>query len=308
LNSIQDRRQEYRSLFKQNVAKRLLVDKSVRIIVFACVIIAIIPLGSILIEVFKNGLTAISIEFLTETPGSAGSGEGGIGPAIQGTLIIIGLSSMIGVPIGVMSGVFLSEYGDNVLARFVRFFNDVFMEFPSIILGIFAFLIIVLVLGHFSVWAGAFALSLIMFPIVARTTEESLKMVPMTYREAGTALGLKKWVITFRIVISAAKSGMVTGILLSVSRIGGETAPLIMTILGSSQFFSSADTPMDALPLRIWRLSLLPYDSAQLQGWGAALVLIMIILGINLGIKYYFMNKKNGFIGQLIKQRRNATK
>ncbi|MBI3254420.1 MAG: phosphate ABC transporter permease PstA [Nitrosarchaeum sp.] len=308
MNSIQDRRQEYRSLFKQNVAKRLLIDKSVRIIVFSCVIIAIIPLGSILVEVFKNGLTAISIEFLTETPGSAGSGEGGIGPAIQGTLIIIGLSSMIGVPIGVMSGVFLSEYGDNALARFVRFFNDVFMEFPSIILGIFAFLIIVLVLGHFSVWAGTFALSLIMFPIVARTTEESLKMVPMTYREAGTALGLKKWVITFRIVISAAKSGMVTGILLSVSRIGGETAPLIMTILGSSQFFSSMDTPMDALPLRIWRLSLLPYDSAQLQGWGAALVLIMIILGINLGIRYYFMNKKNGFIGQLIKQRRNATK
>ena len=308
MNSIQDRRQEYRSLFKQNVAKRLLVDKAVGIIVFSCVIIAIIPLGSILVEVFKNGLTAISIEFLTETPGSAGSGEGGIGPAIQGTLIVIGLSSMIGVPIGVMSGVFLSEYGDNVLARFIRFFNDVFMEFPSIILGIFAFLVIVLVLGHFSVWAGAFALSLIMFPIVARTTEESLKMVPMTYREAGTALGLKKWVITFRIVISAAKSGMVTGILLSVSRIGGETAPLIMTILGSSQFFSSMDTPMDALPLRIWRLSLLPYDSAQLQGWGAALVLIMIILGINLGIKYYFMNKKNGFFGQLIKQRRNDIK
>ena len=308
MNSIQDRRQEYRSLFKQNVAKRLLVDKAVRIIVFSCVIIAIIPLGSILVEVFKNGLTAISIEFLTETPGSVGSGEGGIGPAIQGTLIIVGLSSMIGVPIGVMSGIFLSEYGDNALARFVRFFNDVFMEFPSILLGIFAFLIIVLVLGHFSVWAGAFALSLIMFPIVARTTEESLKMVPMTYREAGTALGLKKWVITFRIVISAAKSGMVTGILLSVSRIGGETAPLIMTILGSSQFFSSMDTPMDALPLRIWRLSLLPYDSAQLQGWGAALVLIMIIIGINLGIKYYFMNKKNGFFGQLIKQRRNAIK
>jgi len=308
LNSIQDRRQEYRSLFKQNVKKRLFVDKVVRIIVFSCVIIAIIPLGSILVEVFKNGLAAISIEFLTETPGSAGSGEGGIGPAIQGTLIIIGLSSIIGVPIGVMSGIFLSEYGDNSLARSVRFFNDVFMEFPSIILGIFAFLMIVLVLGHFSVWAGAFALSLIMFPIVARTTEESLKMIPMTYREAGTALGLKKWVITFRIVVSAAKSGMVTGILLSVSRIGGETAPLIMTILGSSQFFSSMDTPMDALPLRIWRLSLLPYDSAQLQGWGAALVLIMIILGINLGIRYYFMNKKNGFFGQLIKQRRNAIK
>ncbi len=308
MNAIQNRRQEYRSLFKQNVAKRLLVDKIVRIIVFSFVIIAIIPLGSILVEVFKNGLTAISIEFLTETPGSIGTGEGGIGPAIQGTLIIIGLSSMIGVPIGVMSGIFLSEYGDNKLARSIRFFNDVFMEFPSIILGIFAFLVIVLVLGHFSVWAGAFALSLIMFPIVARTTEESLKMVPMTYREAGTALGLTKWIITFRIVISAAKSGMVTGILLSVSRIGGETAPLIMTILGSSQFFSSMDTPMDALPLRIWRLSLLPYDSAQLQGWGAALVLIMIILGINLGVRYYFANKKNTFFRNFIKQRKNVIK
>ncbi|MEX0862634.1 phosphate ABC transporter permease PstA [Nitrosopumilus sp.] len=298
-----ERRQEYRTLFKQNVKNRLLVDKIVRIIVFACVIIAIIPLGSILVEVFKNGISAISYEFLTATPGSIGSGEGGIGPAIQGTLIIIGLASLIGVPIGVMSGIYLSEYGDNKLARFIRFFNDVFMEFPSIVLGIFAFLVIVLILGHFSVWAGAFALSLIMFPIVARTTEESLKMVPITYREAGTALGLKKWIITFRIVISAAKSGMITGILLSVSRIGGETAPLIMTILGSSQFFSSMDVPMDALPLRIWRLSLLPYDSAQLQGWGSALVLIIIILGINLGVRYYFANKTgNGIMGRLIKQ------
>ncbi len=299
-----EKRREYRALFKQNVERRLVVDKVVRIIVFACVIIAIVPLGSILVEVFKNGITAISYEFLTETPGSIGSGEGGIGPAIQGTLIIIGLSSLIGVPIGVMSGIFLSEYGDNKLARSIRFFNDVFMEFPSIVLGIFAFLVIVLILGHFSVWAGAFALSLIMFPIVARTTEESLKMVPVTYREAGTALGLKKWVITFRIVISAAKNGMITGILLSVSRIGGETAPLIMTILGSSQFFSSMDVPMDALPLRIWRLSLLPYDSAQLQGWGAALVLIFIILGINLAVRYFFANKKgkNGLFGQLIKK------
>lgn len=296
-----EKRQEYRALFKNNVSKRLVVDKAVRIIVFSCVIIAIIPLGSILVEVFKNGIAAISFEFLTATPGSIGSGEGGIGPAIQGTLIIIGLSSLIGVPIGVMSGIYLSEYGDNKLARLIRFFTDVFMEFPSIVLGIFAFLVIVLILGHFSVWAGSFALSLIMFPIIARTTEESLKMVPVTYREAGTALGLKKWVITFRIVISAAKSGMITGILLSVSRIGGETAPLIMTILGSSQFFSSMDVPMDALPLRIWRLSLLPYDSAQLQGWGSALVLIMIILGINLGVRYYFASKKgNNIFGRLI--------
>ena len=299
--SSSQKRSEYRLLFKQNVSGRLVVDKIMMGVVFACVIAAVIPLGSILLEVFKNGISALSFEFLTQVPGAIGSGEGGIGPAIQGTLLIIGMSSLIGVPIGVMSGIFLAEFGDNKLGRTVRFFNDVFMEFPSIVLGIFAFLVIVLTLGHFSLWAGAFALSLIMFPIVARTTEESLKMVPITYREAGIALGLKKWVITFRIVLSAAKSGMITGILLSVGRIGGETAPLIMTVLGSSQFFSGMDSPMDALPLRIWRMSLLPYDSAQMQGWGAALVLIIIILAINITVRYYFVkkSKRGGFLNKL---------
>ena len=298
------KRLEYRMMFKQNVEKRLLVDKIVRIIVFSCVIIAIIPLGSILAEIFKNGTAAISYEFLTATPGAIGTGEGGIGPAIQGTLIIIGMSSLIGIPIGILSGVFLSEFGENRLAQIVRFFNDVFMEFPSIVLGIFAFLMIVLVLGHFSIWAGAFALSLIMFPIIARTTEESLKMVPMTYREAGLSLGLRRWVITMRIVLASAKSGLITGILLSVARIGGETAPLIMTILGSSQFFHSFDAPMDALPLRIWRLSLLPYDSAQLQGWGSAMVLIIIILAINIGVRYFFLRKRgSGMFSRMIRQK-----
>lgn len=300
------KRAEYRMLFKQNVKSRVVLDKIMMGIVFGCVVVALIPLGSILFEVFKNGVAALSIEFLTQPPGAIGSGEGGIGPAIQGTMIIIGMSSLIGVPIGLMSGIYLAEFGDNKLARTVRFFNDVFMEFPSIVLGIFAFLTIVLILGHFSLWAGAFALSLIMFPIVARTTEESLKMVPLTYREAGLALGLKKWVITCRIVLSAAKSGMITGILLAVARIGGETAPLIMTILGSSQFFAGFDSPMDALPLRIWRLSLLPYDSAQLQGWGAAVVLIVIILAINLGVRYYFTTKgkRGGILAKMYGVRR----
>lgn len=293
--SSSQRRAEYRDLFKQNVAGRLIVDKIVLGLVLGCVVVALVPLFSILVEVFKNGLPALSAEFLTQPPGAVGSGEGGIGPAIQGTLIIIGMSSLIGIPIGVMGGIFLSEFGNNKLGRTVRFFNDVFMEFPSIVIGIFAFLIIVLLLGHFSLWAGAFALSLIMFPIIARTTEESLKLVPITYREAGHALGLRQWVITFRIVLSAAKSGMLTGILLAVARIGGETAPLIMTVLGSSQFFSGFDAPMDALPLRIWRLSLLPYDSAQMQGWGAAVVLIIIILAINITVRYYFAKKKGGF-------------
>ncbi|MFY9300319.1 MAG: phosphate ABC transporter permease PstA [Candidatus Nitrosotenuis sp.] len=305
--SLSQKRAEYRALFKHNVRGRLVVDKLVLGIILGCVVVALVPLGSILFEVFKNGISALTVEFLTQPPGAIGSREGGIGPAIQGTMIIIGMSSLIGVPIGIMSGIFLAEFGDNRLGRTVRFFNDVFMEFPSIVLGIFAFLTIVLILGHFSLWAGAFALSLIMFPIVARTTEESLKLVPMTYREAGLALGLKKWVVTFRIVISAAKSGMLTGILLAVARIGGETAPLIMTVLGSSQFFAGFDSPMDALPLRIWRLSLLPYDSAQLQGWGAAVVLIIIILAVNIGVRYYFASRgrRGGIVSRMLGGKRN---
>ncbi len=295
------KRAEYRLLFKQNVKRRLLINKIALGAVFCCVVLALIPLVSILFEVFENGLSALSVEFLTQPPGAIGSGEGGIGPAIQGTMIIIGMSSLIGVPIGIMSGIYLAEFGDNRLGRTIRFFNDVFMEFPSIVLGIFAFLTIVLLLGHFTLWAGAFALSLIMFPIVARTTEESLKLVPLTYREAGLAIGLKKWVVTVRIVLSAAKSGMITGILLAVARIGGETAPLIMTVLGSSQFFAGLDSPMDALPLRIWRLSLLPYDSAQAQGWGAAVVLIIIILAVNMGVRYYFATRKRkGLLSKLL--------
>lgn len=286
-------RAEFRTHFRYNVGKRLVVDKIIKGMVFSCVIIAIIPLGSILYEVFKNGSAALTIEFLTQIPGAVGTGEGGIGPAIQGTLIIIGMSSLIGVPVGVLSGIFLSEFGNNRFGKTVRFFNDVMAEFPSIVIGIFAFLMIVLVLGNFSLWAGTFALSIIMLPIIARTTEESLKLVPITYREAGYALGIRRWIVITRIIISSAKSGLITGIMLSVARIGGETAPLIMTILGSSQFFNGFDTPMDALPLRIWRLSLLPYDSAQAQGWGAALVLILIVLSINIAVRYIFLRKRN---------------
>jgi phosphate transport system permease protein len=289
-----EQRAEFRKHFRYNVGRRLVIDKIVKGVVFGCVIIAIIPLGSILVEVFTNGSAALSIEFLTQIPGAVGSGEGGIGPAIQGTIVLIGMSSLIGVPVGVMGGIFLSEYGNNRFGKAVRFFNDVLAEFPTIVIGIFAFVMIVLVLGNFSVWAGTFALSIIMLPIITRTTEESLKLIPITYREAGFALGIKRWAIILKIILAQAKSGLVTGILLAVARIAGETAPLIFTILGSSQFMSGFDGPIDALPLRIWRLSSLPYDSAVAQGWGAALVLILIVLSINVGVRYAFLRKRGG--------------
>jgi phosphate transport system permease protein len=270
---------------ESRLRRRLLVDKIFRTAAFACVLLAIIPLGSILIEVFRNGATALSIEFLTAPPGAIGEGSGGIGPAIQGTMILIGLGTLLGVPAGVMTGIYLSEFGNNKFARTVRFFNDVLTEFPSIVIGIFAFIIIVLTIGTFSVWAGAFALSIIMLPVVARTTEESLKLVPQTIREAALALGIPQWRMTFSVLLATAKNGLVTGVMLAVARIAGETAPLILTILGSSLFFQGFNQPVDAIPLRIWRLSLLPYDYAQLHGWGAALILILLVLSLNIGVR-----------------------
>jgi phosphate transport system permease protein len=293
-----EQRAEFRKHFRYNVGRRLVLDKIVKGVVFSCVIVAIVPLVAILVNVFSNGAAALTWNFLTEIPGAVGSDDpGGIGPAIQGTMVLIGMSSLIGVPVGVMGGIFLSEYGNNRYGRTVRFFNDVLAEFPTIVIGVFAFVLIVLTVGNFSVWAGSFALSIVMLPIIMRTTEESLKLVPVTYREAGYALGIRRYRVIFTIVLSSAKNGLVTGILLAVARIAGETAPLVFTILGSSQFISDLNGPIDALPLRIWRLSSLPYDSAVTQGWGAAFILIIMVLSINIGVRYIFLrNKEKTFL------------
>ncbi|MGD6932891.1 MAG: phosphate ABC transporter permease PstA [Candidatus Bathyarchaeia archaeon] len=251
------------------------------IICAVCVAIAIIPLISILIEVVVRGAPQLSLNFLTAT-----TTNGGIGPAIQGTLILIGLTSIIGIPIGVLSGVYLSEFGNNKYAQSMRTINDILTEFPSIVVGITAYGVIVIALvGHYSAIAGAIALSFILIPIVARTTEESLKLVPNSIREASLALGAHKWRTTLSVVLPSAKSGLVTGVLLAVARIAGETAPLIMTVLGNRYFFQGLDQPMAALPLEIWRDSLQPYPELVAQGWGAALILILIVLTINIAVR-----------------------
>jgi phosphate transport system permease protein len=223
----------------------------------------------------------LSINFLTQK-----NADGGIGPAIQGTLILIGLTSVIGIPVGVLSGVYLAEFGNNKYAASIRTVNDVLTELPSIVVGITAFGVVVLgIIGSYSPLAGAVALSFILIPIVVRTTEESLKLVPNSVREAALALGAHKWRTTLSVVLPAAKGGLVTGTLLAIARIAGETAPLIMTVLGNSYFFQGFSSPMDALPLRIWRDSLQPYASLQAQGWGAALVLILIVLTLNITVR-----------------------
>src|SRR4030042_4687677 len=250
-------------------------------ICLACVIIAIVPLLSILFEVIARGASQINLHFLTSNVP-----QGGSGPAIQGTLIIIGLTSVIGIPIGILSGIYLAEYGDNKFASTMRVINNVFTQVPSVIIGITAFgLIIIYVTGTYSPLAGAVALSFMMIPIVARTTEESLKLVPNSIREASLALGVHKWRTTISVVLAAAKSGLITGTLLGVARIAGETAPLLFTILGNSFFFQGFNAPMDALPLRIFLNSRSDAAEAQSAAWGAAFILILIVLALNIIVR-----------------------
>jgi len=294
-NSNHNNKQKIRNMILRQSYKRRLIDKIVSGFAVLCVLVAIIPLGSILLEVIKNGGSAISIQLLILPPGAIGSAIGGIAPAIQGTLIVVGLASLIAVPIGVLAGIYLSEFASSnwLLPSAVRLFNDVLTGLPSVVIGIVGYLTIVLALGSFSVFAGAFSLSIIMMPIVVRITEETLKIVPNSLREAGYSLGISKFKVTFSIVMKSAKSGVLTGIVLAISRIAGETAPLIMTILGTSLFFTSLTKPIDALPLRIWRLASQPYESAHSQGWGAALILMIIVVLLSAILK--FLAQRKGF-------------
>lgn len=247
-----------------------------------CVLIAIVPLISILVEVIIRGAPVINLNFLF-----ADYLHGGIGPAIQGSIILIGLTSLIGIPIGILTGVYLSEYGNNHYAAWLRTTNNILTQFPSIIVGITAYLIIVigvLKVGY-SPLAGAVALAFMLIPIVARTTEESMKLVPNSLREASLALGAHRWRTILSVIIPSAKNGLITGALLAIARIAGETAPILLTILGSSYFFHGLDAPMDALPLRIFLNSQLPSAEDQAMAWGAALVLILMVLALNIFVR-----------------------
>ncbi|MFL6474577.1 MAG: phosphate ABC transporter permease PstA [Nitrososphaera sp.] len=272
--------------------KRQIVNRVFTGVTIACVVLAMIPLGSILFEVVKNGISAISFEFLTQPPGSMIRGTGGIGPAIQGTLLTVGYASLIGIPVGILAGIYLSEYaGNSRFAYVVRFLNNVMTGMPSIVIGIVGYVALVLTIGSFNITAGAVALSIIMIPIVVAVTEETLKLVPNSIREAGHSLGIPKWKVTLFITLKSAKEGILTGIVLAIARVAGETAPLIMTILGTSLFFQGLVSPVDALPLRIWRLASQPYEHAHSFGWGAALVLIIMVLSLSILLRFLVLRK-----------------
>lgn len=266
---------------------RKVKDKVMRLLAYLALAIALIPLASILVETVLRGALAVDIGFIVERIAPLGQVGGGIGPAIQGTVIVVGTASLIGVPIGVFSGVYLAEYRETKFAFIARFLSDVLSNMPSIVIGILSWALIVTVIG-WSVFAGAIALAIMMIPVVTRTTEEAIKLVPATIREAALALGVPRWKTTVTVVLSSAKKGIITGILLAIARISGETAPLLLTILGSRFWFSGFTDPTAALPLSIFNFSQSPYSTIDWsKAWGASMILILMILGINIVVRYF---------------------
>jgi phosphate transport system permease protein len=264
---------------------RKIVNKIMTIAVIAAAVLAIVPLVLILGDVFILGAPAINIGFLTHLPTAPNLSGGGIAPAIVGSFTMVGLAALISIPIGVGAGIFFSEWSSSKLSIVSGFMNDVLTGFPSMVLGLFVFIVIVLTTKEFSGFAGGVALSFVMIPIIARTTDESLKLVPMTLREASLALGIPRWKTTFRVVINTGKNGLLTGIMLAVARATGETAPILYTAATSNFFATSLFQPTASLTVLIYNYGTSPYASWITQAWGAALVLILIMLALNLLVK-----------------------
>lgn len=259
---------------------------------FLCAFLTLVPLSSIFGYVFAKGIASINLDFFINLPKPVGEAGGGMSNAIVGTLILIGLSCLWAIPLGIIGGIFLSEFGNNKLGTTVRFTADVLNGVPSIVIGIFAYTLFVLPMKSFSAISGAFALGVIMVPTIMRTTEEMLRMVPRTLREAALALGISQFRMTVSIVLKTALPGILTGILLAIARIAGETAPLLFTAFGNRVWHQNLTQPIAALPLQIFAYAISPYDDWRRQAWAGAFVLIVIIFLISfisrfvIGLRY----------------------
>jgi phosphate transport system permease protein len=262
--------------------RRRVVNLIFTALVFLAVLLAMVPLILILGEVVARGAPVISWKFLTSLPTPPEIAGGGIANALLGTFTMVGIATLISVPLGVGAGIFFSEWPESRLSFLSSFLNDVLAEFPSIVIGIFVYIVVVLTTKTFSALAGALALAIIMTPIIARTTEESLKLVPRTLREGSMALGVSRARTVTGVVISTGRAGLATGILLAIARAAGETAPLILTALGSTYYASGLMQPTAALSLLIYTYAISPFRDWQADAWGAALILVLLMLAINL--------------------------
>ena len=244
--------------------------------------IAVVPLLVILGYLLKQGAGALSLGFFTNMPKPVGEEGGGMANAIVGTLMLLGIASMVGLPVGIGAGLYLAERRGTRLANLVRFLADVLNGLPSIVMGIFAWQFLVRPFGHFSALAGGAAIGAMMIPLVTRTTEEMVRTVPQSLREAALALGYPRWRTSLQIVLRTALGGIVTGVLVAVARVAGETAPLLFTAFGNSFWSTNLQQPIAALPLQIFTYAISPYDDWHEQAWAGALVLIALVLVISL--------------------------
>ena len=264
-----------------------------------CAALVITPLALILGYLVVKGGSSLNLDFFTKLPAPVGEVGGGILHAIVGTFILIGLASVIGIPVGVLGALFLTEYAGPRFAGTVRLAADILNGVPSIVWGIIAYAVLVLPggspfsVGHFSALAGSIALAFIMIPLILRTTEEVLLLVPNGYREAALALGIAKWKISLHVVAKTAFRGILTGVLLAVARVAGETAPLLFTALGNSGWSHGLKDPMAALPLQIFTYAISPYDDWHRQAWAAALVLLLLVLGLNVSLRFLTRERSN---------------
>jgi phosphate transport system permease protein len=259
-----------------------MINHLMRGVLFAAAFVAIAPLISVFAYVIQQGFPALNLDFFLELPKPVGVSGGGMANAMLGSVVMIALASIVGVPIGIAGGVYLSEYGVGKLATALRFSIDLLASIPSIIIGLFAYAMLVLPMKRFSALAGGLALAIIMIPTIARTTEELLKLVPIHIREAGLALGIPRWKVTLRVVLRGALGGIMTGIMLAVARAGGETAPLLLTALNSQFWLKGLDQPVASLPVQIYNYAISPYDDWHRQAWAAALILVLFVFTLNL--------------------------
>jgi phosphate transport system permease protein len=249
------------------------------------VVLAVLPLFLILLDLMVKGASSLSWDFFTKLPVPAGETGGGVANAIVGTLIIVGTASLIGIPVGVGAGIYCAEYPHSRLTWLSRFVADVLNGTPSIVVGVFAWTWIVAKQKHFSALAGSVALAMLMVPMVMRTTEEMIKLVPNSLREAALALGYPRWRTSLSVIVRTTLAGIVTGTLLAVARIAGETAPLLFTALGSQYLSFKITQPMAALPLTVFTYATGPYEEWHRFAWAAALVLILVVFLLGVGAR-----------------------
>ncbi|NBO15237.1 MAG: phosphate ABC transporter permease PstA [Betaproteobacteria bacterium] len=246
----------------------------------------------ILFVLFKNGLSALDWNLFTQSTPAPGTDGGGLLNAIVGSALMVGFTALISTPIGILAGIYLAEYGDQSrMASITRFVTDIMLSAPSIVLGLFVYALVVARLGHFSGWAGTLALSLIAVPVVVRTTENMLRLVPGSLREAAFALGAPRWKVATMVTLRAARAGVITGLLLALARISGETAPLLFTALNNQFFSVNMSGPMANLPVVIFQFAMSPYDNWVRLAWGGALLITLTVLTLNIIARVLFRDK-----------------